>query len=189
MQHTVRKFSQPEVHLVLLVTTGNDSFDIMEVWELSVLVEELLQSLVDLLVASACRSEMTFYTLSYNMDISYQWTIAGCRDAHSTPTALLQIMFYWVNSFYKIVSYLCFYFPSLNWSLMIGWRKNSWNPEKVSSVFTFVFVSLSICVCVSTGYRVHLLTWEPNFRVEWSLGHEKKCILFCFLKFLFLCFL
>ena len=37
-------------------------------------------------------------------------------------------------------------------SLMIGWRKKSWNPERVPSVFTFV----SVCLCV--GYRARLLT-------------------------------
>ena len=34
----------------------------------------------------------------------------------------------------------------LDRSLMIGWRKNSWNPERVSSVFTFVSVCLSVCL-------------------------------------------
>ena len=43
----------------------------------------------------------------------------------------------------------------LNRSLMIGWRKNSWNPERVSSVFTFVSVCLS--ACMYAGYRAHLL--------------------------------
>ena len=33
----------------------------------------------------------------------------------------------------------------LDRSLMIGWRKNSWNPERVSSVFTFVSVRPSVC--------------------------------------------
>ena len=41
-------------------------------------------------------------------------------------------------------------------ALIIGWRKNSWNPERVPSVVTF------LCVCVSVrvfaGYRAHLLT-------------------------------
>ena len=33
----------------------------------------------------------------------------------------------------------------LDRSLMIGWSKNSWNPERVSSVFTLISVCLSIC--------------------------------------------
>ena len=33
-------------------------------------------------------------------------------------------------------------------SLMIGWRKNSWNPERVPTVVTFVSVCLSVCVSV-----------------------------------------
>ena len=33
-------------------------------------------------------------------------------------------------------------------SLMIGWRKNSWNPERVPSVFTFVCVRPSVCPSV-----------------------------------------
>ena len=44
-------------------------------------------------------------------------------------------------------------------SLMIGWRKKSWNPERVPSVVT---LSVCLCVCVSVclcaGYRAHLLT-------------------------------
>ena len=36
----------------------------------------------------------------------------------------------------------------LDQSLMIGWRKNSWNSERVSSVFTFVSVCLPVCLCV-----------------------------------------
>ena len=33
-------------------------------------------------------------------------------------------------------------------SLMIGWRKKSWNPERVPSVVTFVCVCLCVCVSV-----------------------------------------
>ena len=41
----------------------------------------------------------------------------------------------------------------LDRSLMIGcWRKNSWNPERVSSVFNFV------CVCVSVRLYVSYCT-------------------------------
>ena len=55
---------------------------------------------------------------------------------------------------------------------MIGWRENYWNPERVSSVFT-----VCLCVCLCPGYRLHLLTLEPNFWNEWYLAHEKKHIL------------
>ena len=127
---------------------------------------------------------------------------------------------------------------------MIGWRKNSWNPERVSSVFTFVSVCVSVCtratvhtfwsrnlifglsdpldmrkkttfffeififtlfisifrffplyntskflpVFLSAGYRAHLLTYESNFWVEWSLGHEKKTHFFGFRNFHFYAF-
>ena len=40
----------------------------------------------------------------------------------------------------------------LNRSLMIGWRKNSWDPERVSSVFTFVYVCLSVRGLQSTPF-------------------------------------
>ncbi len=78
----------------------------------------------------------------------------------------------------------------LDRSLMIGWRKNSWNPERVSSVFTFVSVCLSVCLCVClyAGYRAHLLTYEPNFWVKWSMGHEKKKHFFVFRNFHFYAF-
>ena len=39
-------------------------------------------------------------------------------------------------------------------SLMIGWRKKSWNPERVPSVVT---LSVCVSVCLWTGYRAHLL--------------------------------
>ena len=71
----------------------------------------------------------------------------------------------------------------LDRSLMIGWRKNSWNPERVSSVFIFV------SVCLHAGYRAHLLTYELNFWVKWSLGHDEKTIFFCFSKYSCLRFL
>ena len=40
-------------------------------------------------------------------------------------------------------------------SLMIGWRKNSWNAERVPSVVTFV--SVCLCVCPFAGCRAHFL--------------------------------
>ena len=76
---------------------------------------------------------------------------------------------------------------SLDRSLMINRRKNSWNPERVSSVFTFV--SGCVSACVHAGYRAHLLTYEPNFWVKWSLGHDEKTHFVCFSKFSFLLFL
>ena len=41
------------------------------------------------------------------------------------------------------------------------------SPKRMSSAFTVG--------CLSVGYRAHLLTKEPNFCVEWSIGHEEKC--------------
>ena len=56
----------------------------------------------------------------------------------------------------KLETDLCYgVFYSLDQSLMIGWRKNSWNPERMSSVFTFMCACL--CVCLS----VHLLQSTP----------------------------
>ena len=34
-------------------------------------------------------------------------------------------------------------------------RKNSWNPERVSSVFTFLSVCVSVCLCVCTRATEH----------------------------------
>ena len=81
----------------------------------------------------------------------------------------------------------------LDRSLMIGWIENSWNPERVSYVLNFVCVCVCVsvclcvclCVCVYAGYRAHLLTYEPNFWVKWSLGHEKKRIFLFFKIFIF----
>ena len=36
----------------------------------------------------------------------------------------------------------------LDRSLMIGWRKNSWNPKRVPTVVTFVSVCLQVCLSV-----------------------------------------
>ena len=44
---------------------------------------------------------------------------------------------------------------------MIGWRKHSWNPERVSSVFTFVCVCLSVCVSVRNQAIEHTF-WPRN---------------------------
>ena len=44
-------------------------------------------------------------------------------------------------------------------SMVIGWRKNSWNPERVPPVVTFDSVCPSVCLSVYplAGYRSHLL--------------------------------
>ena len=44
-------------------------------------------------------------------------------------------------------------------SMVIGWRKNSWNPERVPPVVSFECVCLSVCLSVYplAGYRSHLL--------------------------------
>ena len=46
-------------------------------------------------------------------------------------------------------------------SLMIGWRKKSWNPERVPSVFTFV----SVCLCVCRRTTEHTF-WHRNLIFE-----------------------
>ena len=52
---------------------------------------------------------------------------------------------------------------------MIGWRKKSWNPEWVSSLFTFVCVSVCLSVHVFAGYMGHIWIyffwgWRHFFR-------------------------
>ena len=71
-------------------------------------------------------------------------------------------------------------------SLMIGWRKNSWNSERLSSVFTFVSVCLSVCLCVClyAGYRAHLLTYEPSIFFE---KKKEKKVFFTSLIFIWTC--
>ena len=44
---------------------------------------------------------------------------------------------------------------------MIGWRKKSWNPERVPSVVTFVCVCLSVCLCVCNRATEHTF-WPRN---------------------------
>ena len=58
------------------------------------------------------------------------------------------ICHYWGNgqSWWKCCCHSKFFV--LDRSLMIGWRKNSWNTERVSSVFTSVSVCVSVCPCV-----------------------------------------
>ena len=67
----------------------------------------------------------------------------------------------------------------LDRSLMIGWSWNSRNPEKVSSVFTFV----NVCLCVYTQATVHTL-WPMNLifgsNVSWDMRKKR---IFCFSKF------
>ena len=59
------------------------------------------------------------------------------------------------EDWYSKFAFLHFLWRFLGRSLMIGWRKKSWNPERVPTV-----VTLSVCpsVCPSTTYRAHLLT-------------------------------
>ena len=71
-------------------------------------------------------------------------------------------------------------------SLMIGWRKNSWNPERVSSVFTFVSVRLSVCLFLRTQATDHSF-WARNLIFgssdPWDM--RKKRIFFVFRNFHF----
>ena len=53
---------------------------------------------------------------------------------------------------------------------MIGWRENSWHPERVSAVFTFVYVLSCLSVCAQvTGFNLG----------TWFLGHEKETFCCC----------
>ena len=56
-------------------------------------------------------------------------------------------------------------FTILGRSLMICWRKKSWNPERVSFVFTFVSVCLCVCLSVcswATEHTCFVLTFVPG---------------------------
>ena len=83
-------------------------------------------------------------------------------------------------------------------SLMIGWRKNSWNPERVSSVFTFVSVCLSVCLCVCVSVCLCVCTratehtfWPMNLIFgssdPWDM--RKKRIFLFFEIFIFTLFI
>ena len=72
--------------------------------------------------------------------------------------------------------------PLLGRSLLIAWRKNSWNPERVPSVVTFV----SVC-----SRATEHTFWPRNliFGLSDPWDMRIKPIFFCFSKFLFLRFL
>ena len=56
-------------------------------------------------------------------------------------------------------SLLCLFVCLFDWlldrSLMTGWSEQSWNPERVSLVFTFVSVCLFVYICVCTRATEH----------------------------------
>ena len=74
-------------------------------------------------------------------------------------------------------------------SLMIGWRKNSWNPERVPSVVTFVCVCLCVCLSVCAQATGHTF-WPRNliFGLNDPWNMRKKHLLY-FSKFPFSRFL
>ena len=74
----------------------------------------------------------------------------------------------------------------LSRSLMTGWRKNSWNHEKVSSVVT-LSVCPSVCVCVRARATGHTF-WPTNliFGLSDPWNKRKK---YSFSKFSFLRYL
>ena len=62
-------------------------------------------------------------------------------------------------------------FCQLDRSLMKGWRKKSWHPERVSSLFTFVSACVSVCT-----WAIEHTFWHRNliFVCLCALGHEKE---------------
>ena len=71
----------------------------------------------------------------------------------------------------------------------IGPLLDNWLSENVKKilkpwkgVLCFHF-RVCLSLCLSPSYRGHLLTKEPNFWTEGSLGHEKETCVFCFSKF------
>ena len=75
-------------------------------------------------------------------------------------------------------------------SLMIGWGKNSWNPERVPSVVTFVCVCLSVCLSVRTWATEHIF-WPRNliFGLSDPWDMRKKRIFLFFEIFIFTLFI
>ena len=93
-----------------------------------------------------------------------------------------------INSAFVFV--LCFFFYR---SLMIGWRKNSWNPERVPTIVTFVCVCLSVCMYVCMYVRSRAIEhtfWPRNLIFElsdpWDM--RKKRIFFLFRNVYFYAF-
>ena len=67
----------------------------------------------------------------------------------------------------------------LDRSLLIGWRDHSWNPERVSSVFTFV----SVCVPVCTRPTEHTVWHNMKLLYGWVIiifGTWKRSTFYCF---------
>ena len=75
-------------------------------------------------------------------------------------------------------------------SLMTGWRKNSWNPERVPSVVTFVSVPLSVCISVCTRATGHsFLPRNLIFGLSDPWDTRKKRIFLFFEIFIFTLFI
>ena len=71
-------------------------------------------------------------------------------------------------------------------SLMIGWRRNFWNPERVSSLF----LTPSVCLSVS-ALAIGLTFWPRNlifwFSYPWEM--RKKCVVLFFKILIFTFFI
>ena len=79
-------------------------------------------------------------------------------------------------------------------SLMIGWRKKSWNPERVPSVITFVCVCVCVCVsvCLCVCGRATGHTFRPRnliFGLNDPWDMRKKYIFLFFEIYIFTLFI
>ena len=71
-------------------------------------------------------------------------------------------------------------------SLMIGWRKNYWKPERVSSVLTSVSVCLPVCLSVSVSPRATEHIFWPRSLIfglsnPWHLRKKTPHFYACYL--------
>ena len=90
-----------------------------------------------------CQSET--YTIE-----GVSWTVNGLiSHLVNTEIETLAIrIIYTINWIYMAYIFI------LGRSLMIGWRKKSWNLERVPLVFTFVCVCVSVCELLTTVFEL-----------------------------------
>ena len=72
---------------------------------------------------------------------------------------------------------------------MIGWRKNSWNLEWVSSVFTFVCVSVCVSVHGLQSKPFDLGTYFFGLNYPWDMRKGHIFFFFFSSKFIFMLFI
>ena len=79
----------------------------------------------------------------------------------------------------------------LDRSLMIGWRKHYWNPERVSPVFTFVRVCMCVCITGLQNTPFDIGTYFFGLNNPWDM-RKKSCffvVVFFFEIYIFTLFI